>query len=147
MFRTVPFNIKENRERGRELLERALEMVAEQPIHPLSKVNGALLDFRVDVIDTETAYEVFAELPGFYKEQISVSYDDDGYLKIKAEREENSESVRYINHERRTGTLERVFSVPDIDKQNVNVSYENGILHIVLPKLANEENKIFFNID
>mgnify|MGYP000499916484 FL=1 len=34
MFRTVPFNIRENAERGREVLEKALEFAAEQPFNP-----------------------------------------------------------------------------------------------------------------
>lgn len=147
MFRTVPFNIKDNVERGRDLLERVLEVAAEQPLHPLSRVTGALESFRVDVVDTEASYEVFAELPGFYKEQISVSYDDDGYLRIKAERDSTETTVRYICHERRTGTFERMFHVPDIEKDGVSVSYENGILHIVLPKQTEEDNKTFFNIE
>lgn len=37
MFRTVPFNIRENAERGREVLEKALEFAAEQPFNPLGE--------------------------------------------------------------------------------------------------------------
>ena len=70
MFRTVPFNIRENAERGREVLEKALEFAAEQPFNPLGRVSGALSSFRVDVADKETAYDIFAELPGFYKERL-----------------------------------------------------------------------------
>ena len=108
MIRPIPFNIRENAERGREVLEKALDFMTEQPCNPLGRVSGALSSFRVDVIDTPDRYEIFAELPGFHKEQITVSYDDGtGYLTIKAERPEVDMDVKYICRERRTGTFER----------------------------------------
>ena len=73
MFRTVPFNLRENAERGREALEKALEFMADQPFNPMGKVSSALSPFRVDVISTEAAYELFAELPGFYHQILLVS--------------------------------------------------------------------------
>ena len=76
MIRPIPFNIRENAERGREVLEKALDFVADQPCNPLGRVSGAFSSFRVDVIDTPDRYEIFAELPGFHKEQITVSYED-----------------------------------------------------------------------
>lgn len=147
MFRTVPFNLRENAERGREVLEKALDFVSEQPFNPMGRVSGALSPFRVDVIDTETAYEFFAELPGFYKEQINVSYDENNYLRIKAERPESEGQAVYLCHERRSGAFERTFLVDDIKKEDVSVSYENGILHIILPKKEKKDNRTVFDID
>ena len=147
MFRTVPFNIRENAERGREVLEKALEFAAEQPFNPLGRVSGALSSFRVDVADGEAAYDLVAELPGFYKEQITVSYDDNNYLKIKAERPESDMNIKYLCHERRSGAFERTFMIDGIDKDGVSVSYENGVLHIVMPKLQAKENRTIFDID
>lgn len=146
MFRTIPFHLRENAERGREALEKALAFVADQPFNPMGKVGGVLAPFRVDVIDTETAYEFFAELPGFYKEQINVSYDDDGYLRIKAERPESDMQPAYLCRERRSGAFERTFFVDGIKKEEVSVSYENGILHIILPKEEKRENRTVFDI-
>ena len=86
MFRPLPFNLRENAEKGQEILGKALETVMEHSFNPLDKVGGMLFPFRVDVIDCENAYELFAELPGFTKEAIEVSYNEDGRLRIKAER-------------------------------------------------------------
>lgn len=147
MFRTVPFHLRENAERGREVLEKALEFVSEQPFNPMGKVSGALFPFRVDVIDAESAYEFFAELPGFYKEQITVSYDADNYLRIKAERPENDRQAAYLCHERRSGVFERTFLIDGIKKEEASVSYENGILHIILPKEEKKDNRTVFDID
>ncbi len=148
MFRTVPFNLKGNVEKGQEAVERLLEFMSDQPGNPMGRVSGAFASFRVDVIDTEAAYELFGELPGFRKEQITVSYDEDGYLRIKAERSElEAEEVKYICRERRTGEFERVFKIDGIDKDSVSVAFDNGILHIVLPKVSKDANRTVFDIE
>ena len=148
MFRTVPFNLKGNVEKGQEAVERLLEFMSDQPGNPMGRVSGAFASFRVDVIDTEAAYELFGELPGFRKEQITVSYDEDGYLRIKAERSElEAEEVKYICRERRTGEFERVFKIDGIDKDSVSVAFDNGILHIVLPKVSKDANRTIFDIE
>ena len=148
MFRTVPFNLKGNMEKGQEAVERLLEFMSDQPGNPMGRVSGALASFRVDVIDTEAAYELFGELPGFRKEQITVSYDEEGYLRIKAERQElEPEDVKYLCRERRTGEFERVFKIDGIDKDSVSVAFENGILHIVLPKVSKDANRTVFDIE
>ena len=148
MFRTVPFNLKGNMEKGQEAVERLLEFMSDQPGNPMGRVSGALASFRVDVIDTEAAYELFGELPGFRKEQITVSYDEEGYLRIKAERQElEPEDVKYLCRERRTGEFERVFKIDGIDKDSVSVAFDNGILHIVLPKVSKDANRTVFDIE
>ena len=148
MFRTVPFNLKGNVEKGQEAVERLLEFMADQPGNPMGRVSGALASFRVDVIDTEAAYELFGELPGFRKEQITVSYDEEGYLRIKAERQElEPEDVKYLCRERHTGEFERVFKIDGIDKDSVSVAFDNGILHIVLPKVSKDANRTVFDIE
>ena len=147
MFRSRPFRIRENAERGREFLEKAMEFVADQPCNPLGRVSGALSSFRVDVMDVGSRYEVFAELPGFRKDQITVSYDADCCLTIKAARPDPEMEVRYLCRERRVGSFERSFEVDDIVEKDVTVAYENGVLHIVLPKIREEDNRTVFDID
>lgn len=148
MFRgAMPFNFRANAAKGREALENVLETAADISCNPLGRVSGALFPFRVDVIDTETAYEVSAELAGFTKEQITVSYDDDKYLRIRAERPEPDYEIKYLCHECRTGTFERTFAIDEIDADSVKVSFNDGVLHIVLPKTPESVNKKTFNID
>ena len=87
-------------------------------------------------------------MPGFRKEQITVSYDEDEYLRIRAERAElETEDVKYICRERRTGEFERVFKIDGIDKDSVSVAFDNGILHIVLPKVSKDANRTIFDIE
>ncbi len=147
MFRPLPFNLKENAEKGQEMVAKALETVMEHSFNPLDKVGGMLFPFRVDVIDCENRYEIFAELPGFSKEDIHVSYDEEGRLKIKAERvQEDFSEVKFICRERKSGAFERLFFIDDVDESSVSVSYDVGILHVVLPKLAVKKNCRVFTI-
>ncbi len=146
MFRLMPFNIKENAERGREVLERVLDFAMDQPMNPVGKVSGALASFRVDVIDTEDSYEVFAELPGFTKEEITIAYDEDRHFVISAERLEPEIPLKYICHERKTGKFERSFYVDDIDQDQVSADFENGVLHVILPKTASRKDRTIFDI-
>ena len=146
MFRLMPFNIKENAERGRDALERLLEFAMAQPLNPVGRVSGALASFRVDVIDTEDRYEVFAELPGFTKDEITISYDENKHLTISAERLESELPIKYLCHERRTGKFERSFYVDDIAKDEVSVSFENGVLHVILPKRRDTQGQTIFDI-
>ena len=147
MFRPLPFNLKENAEKGQEMLGKALETVMEHSFNPFDKVGGMLFPFRVDVIDCEKCYELYAELPGFTKEAIEVSYNEDGRLKIKAERVVPEESeAKYLCHERKVGTFERSFLIDDVDEAEVSVSYEAGILHVILPKLEVKKSCRVFTI-
>lgn len=45
-----------------------------------------------------------------------------------------------------TGTFERSFEIDGIDKEGVSVSFENGVLHVVLPKVHDDANKTVFDI-
>ena len=147
MFRIMPFNLKENAERGREMLERVFELAMDQPMNPIGKVSGALSSFKVDVIDEEDRYEIFAELPGFTKEEITISYDKDNHFRISAERLPSELVLKYICHERRTGKFECSFYVDDIDEEQVNASFENGVLHVILPKRECGKGHTVFDIN
>ena len=147
MLRDIPHGIRDNMEKKREFFEDLMDMAMEGAADSRGKVRGALSPFRVDMTEDDARYEVFAELPGFAKDDITVSYVEDSQLIIRAERPEvEDDTVKYIYKERRTGEFERAFEVRDIVKDEVAVSYENGLLHIILPKAVIEENKTVFDI-
>ncbi|MBR2214326.1 MAG: Hsp20 family protein [Selenomonadaceae bacterium] len=149
MFHSIPFNIRGNADKGRELLDRLFEFAMEQPLNPVGRVKGALSSFRVDVTDTESAYELVAELPGFTKEEIKVGYDEERHhLTISAERPETeTEGLKFLCRERRTGKFQRVFYVDEIAEDEAKVSYEQGLLKIVLPKAFGGKNQKIFDIE
>ena len=91
--------------------------------------------FKVDVRETDKNFTVDADLPGFKKEDVNVSYKDN-YLTIKAKREEEvkEEKENYIRQERSTGEVMRRFYVEDVDEDAIDAEFKDGVLKIVLPK-------------
>ena len=100
------------------------------------------LDFgwspRVDVTESETAYELHAELPGIKKKEIEVSFQDD-ILTISGEKkhEEKKEDREntYYHRESGYGSFKRSFrfTQPVFD-ENISAKYKDGILTITVPK-------------
>ena len=103
---------------------------------------------KTDIKETDDSYELKIEMPGYRKEDIKAQLKD-GYLTISAETdnssEEKNEEGKYIRRERYTGAVSRSFFVgKDLTEEDIRARFENGILHIALPKEAPkkiEENK------
>ena len=92
---------------------------------------------KVDVVETDTAYVVKAELPGVSKDEIQVSIEGD-IVTIGAEvkrENETKDGERVIRSERYTGSVYRAFTLPvEIDDTASNAKYENGVLELTLTK-------------
>lgn len=90
----------------------------------------------VDVLESETAYEIKADLPGMDEKDIEVKLANGG-LTIKGEKEEEKEEKQkdYYLHERHFGAFERSFRMPDgVDAEKIQASFKNGVLTVMLPK-------------
>ena len=146
MFRNLSFNIRNNAEKGKESVEHLVDYLMDQPLNPLNKVSGVFSSFRVDAVDTGDSQEIYAELPGFLKSEITLAYEEDRYLIISADRPERDMAVKYICQERRTGHFERTFLIDDIDKEQIDASFENGVLRVSLPKKTVEKDRTVIDI-
>ena len=97
--------------------------------------------FKTDIRETENAYILDAELPGFSKEDIHAEVRN-GYLTIhaehKSENEEKDEKNNYIRRERSYGSFSRSFDLEGIKSDEITASYKDGVLSLTLPK---EETK------
>jgi len=90
----------------------------------------------VDIVETDDAYEVSAELPGIDEKNIEVSLVD-GSLTIKGEKEERSDEEKkgYYLHERHFGSFERRFRIPEsVDPDRIEARFRKGVLTVTLPK-------------
>lgn len=91
-----------------------------------------------DVVETDKAYEITAELPGIDQKNVEVNVANGG-ITIKGEKNEESEEKRkdYYVSERRYGSFERYFGLPDgIDADKIEASFKNGVLKVTVPKTA-----------
>ncbi len=101
----------------------------------------------VDIVDKDKAYEITAELPGMAPADIDLKIAH-GVLTITGEKKEETEEKKkdYCLSERRYGSFQRSFQVPDgVDADKVGASFEKGVLTVTLPKSAearNQEKKI-----
>ena len=97
---------------------------------------------KTDVRETENAYEVDIDLPGFKKDEICVDLKD-GYLTISAakglDKDEKDKKGRYIRQERYVGACSRSFYVGDVEPKDISAKYEDGILKLFMLKQDRKE--------
>ena len=95
---------------------------------------------KADVRETDGAYELDIDLPGFKKEEVTLKLDQ-GYLTIEAakglDKDDKDKEGRYIRRERYSGACSRSFYVGDsVTQKDISAKFEDGILKIHLPKAA-----------
>ena len=77
----------------------------------------------------------------YKKEDIKLEYSD-GYLTItgKKDQSRDEESKDYIKKERSSSECQRQIYVGDIDESTIKAKYDDGILHIELPKAKEKDD-------
>ena len=109
---------------------------------------------KTDVRETDDAYEVDIDLPGFKKDEVTAQLND-GYITISASKgldkdETDKKSGKYIRKERYAGSMSRSFYVgEDVTQDEISAKFENGILQLKVPKKANKavEGKNYIAIE
>ena len=93
-------------------------------------------NFKTDIKEKDDEFLIEAELPGLDKEDINLELTDDKHLIISAINEEvnKDEGENYIRRERRRGRYQRSFYIENVKEDEIDASYDNGILEVVLPK-------------
>lgn len=107
----------------------------------LARTGGSVFTPKVDVIETETAYEVQVAVPGLNKEDFKIEINDN-YLTVSGERKLSNEKKDKNFHsiETQYGSFSRSFTLPEnVDGSKINAKYNNGILELVIPK---DEKKV-----
>ena len=94
---------------------------------------------KTDVRETDDAYEVDIDLPGFKKDEVTAELND-GYITISAAKgldkdEKDKKTGKYIRKERYAGSMSRSFYIGEgITQDEISAKYENGILQLKIPK-------------
>lgn len=97
----------------------------------------------VNTREGEHAYHVEVDLPGVKKDDIDVDVKDN-MVTISGERKTKKEVKEedYYKVESSYGKFERSFTLPEnVDVENIHAESEDGVLEVVIPKLAKAENK------
>ncbi|PYS20359.1 MAG: molecular chaperone [Acidobacteria bacterium] len=97
----------------------------------------------VDVYEDEHKVTLKLEIPGINQEDVDVRLENNTLTvrgERKFEKEEKEENFHRI--ERRYGSFARSFTLPStLDSENVQASYDNGVLKIELAKRAEAKPK------
>ena len=104
------------------------------------------LDDLVLVLTPPPCLFVFA-----FRVCLSVHIDDNNILSISGEQKqehvEEAKNKRYLRVERSFGQIQRQLRLPrNINAKGVQASYQNGILHIDVPKVDLKETQTPVNI-
>ena len=94
---------------------------------------------KTDIKESDTAYEMDIDLPGFKKEDVSAKLEN-GYLTITAakglDKDEKNDKGVYIRRERYSGQSARTFYVGDgVKQEDIKAKFEDGILKVTIPKV------------
>lgn len=91
--------------------------------------------FRVDLKETDDEYMIEADLPGINKDAIDISYENN-YITISAKRNDSKEDKKdnYVRRERRYGEFKRSFYIDNVNENNINAEFKDGVLKVSLPK-------------
>ena len=90
----------------------------------------------VNVFETEKDFKLEMMLPGFSKEDVKISFQNE-LLTIKVDNKENKEEndYKFVRREFDVYNFEKQFKVPQsVNTTAIDARFENGILNIVLPK-------------
>ncbi len=114
------------------------------PLSARSADLPATVRARMDVVDKGSAYGVTVDLPGVRKEDIRVTVEGPR-VAIAAESKSASEvkdGERVLHTERYAASYARSFELPaEVSEEGADASFENGVLHLTLPKRAQLASK------
>jgi HSP20 family protein len=113
-------------------------------LRPISTEMETASTIKIDLSENDTAYTVRAEIPGFKKEDVKVEVEGNR-VSISAEtkqEKEQKEGERIICRERYQGSIYRSFTLAsDVDENQAQASFENGMLELKLPKKNGKTSK------
>ena len=99
----------------------------------------------VNIKETSDNYEVEVAAPGMTKKDFKVVLDGNT-LTISSEKEakkEQNEDVRYSSREFSYQSFSRTFTLQKdvVDTENIQAKYEDGVLHLLIPKKEQAKQK------
>jgi len=91
---------------------------------------------RVDIAETDKAFQIKAEIPDVNKEDVKVTVYN-GVLTIQGERKQEKEEKgkKFHRVERNYGCFTRSFTLPDnVDETKISASFKDGMLNLQIQK-------------
>lgn len=108
------------------------------------KTVNNLFSPAVNIVETPDAYHLELNAPGRNKEDFQISVDK-GLLTISYEKKEEakSEDVKVVRREFSYQSFKRSFTIDEkINAEAIQAKYENGLLKLLLPKKAEQQQPV-----
>lgn len=125
-----------------DTINEAFEGLARGPFASLSREVYAVPAVNIRVHDDR--YELEMAIPGFGKKDIHIGIKDNTLI-VRGERKEEEkkeEKGRLLRQEFQILRFQRAFTLPeDVDPDQIEARYENGILYLTLPRRREEEEE------
>lgn len=98
---------------------------------------------KTDIVETETALTITANIPGVKPEDVQVEVDNHALIiKGKTEEQKEEKGKTWYRMERESGELYRRFELPDnVDIETLNARIEHGTLTITIQKKPSAARK------
>ena len=90
----------------------------------------------VDISESSNSYLISAELPGFRKEHVNITLNNN-VITIRGEKktDEDKGGLNYRHNERQFGSFERSFILPGtVENGRIEASFNEDILTVTVPK-------------
>jgi len=88
----------------------------------------------VDVLETEEAYLIFAELPGVRRDDIQLQVRE-RRLELSGRRQTLGENRNFLRMERSYGPFRRTFDLgAPVDVDGITAAFDQGVLRVHVPK-------------
>ncbi len=103
----------------------------------------------VNIIESKEDFKLDFAVPGMKKEDFHLNIEGN-MLTISSEKESSKDTnhdSRYTRKEYSYSSFSRSFSLPeDVNSENIEASYHDGILHITMPKKEEAKKLLVKNI-
>lgn len=97
------------------------------------------LNPKIDISEDEKNIYLEMEIPGIKKEDLKITIENKK-LTITGEKKNNTDSNdkrKFLSRERVFGPFQKIFTIEhEINRENINADFENGILTITIEKLV-----------
>ena len=113
------------------------------PLPHILPANHSFSPLQVDIKESDTAFEIAADVPGVPKESIKVEMGANNTLHISADsskassEEGDRDGWKFHREERSSSHSSRAVRLPpSVDTKSISAKVDNGVLRVTMPKLA-----------
>ena len=121
--------------------DRIFSSIFDNPKIRADKISLTRGAFKLDIAETETAYEITAEMPGVDKGEIELELDSNGVLTLGYKKDSTNEveTKKAVYTERAVSEAKRKIYLPEANCDTVRAKLDSGILAVLVEKRVDEK--------